>query len=188
MIPTGPFWMICYHGHQICRTGFKKTDYQGCREAALNFSRYLLLSVYAYSGSLFFIPQNTLNNFWLSTWQILAGLAVQLYTSSLPRRVRDLHPLERAHGAQTQKNSEMDHHLRAQALHSSIKITVPSSSFIQTILSAPESHRIMPLGPRALPPVGNHTLPWRFRFFYHNTLYIICKAKDINAFQSEIKK
>ena len=28
-------------------------------------------------------------------------LAVQLYTSLLPRRVRDLHPLERAHGAQT---------------------------------------------------------------------------------------
>ena len=82
----------------------------------------------------------------------------------------------------------MDHHLRAQTLHSSFKITVPSSSFIQTILSAPESHRIMPLGPRALPPVGNRTLPRRFRFFYHNTLYIICKAKDINAFQSEIKK
>ena len=31
-------------------------------------------------------------------------LAVQLYTSSLPRRVRDFHPLERAHGAQTKKN------------------------------------------------------------------------------------
>ena len=31
-------------------------------------------------------------------------LAVQLYTSSLPRRVRDFHPLERTHGAQT-KNS-----------------------------------------------------------------------------------
>ena len=28
-------------------------------------------------------------------------LAVLLYTSSLPRRVRDFHPLERAHGAQT---------------------------------------------------------------------------------------
>ncbi|WP_251208310.1 hypothetical protein, partial [Acetatifactor aquisgranensis] len=26
-----------------------------------------------------------------------------LYTSSLPRRVRDFHPLERAHGAQTKK-------------------------------------------------------------------------------------
>ena len=30
-------------------------------------------------------------------------LAVQLYTSSLPRRVRDFHPLERAHGAQAKK-------------------------------------------------------------------------------------
>lgn len=32
-------------------------------------------------------------------------LAVRLYTSSLPRRVRDLHPLERAHGAQTKKTA-----------------------------------------------------------------------------------
>ena len=30
-------------------------------------------------------------------------LAVQLYTSSLPRRVWDFHPLERAHGAQTKR-------------------------------------------------------------------------------------
>jgi len=29
------------------------------------------------------------------------------------------------------------------------------SSFIQTILSASESHRIMPFGPWAVPPVGN---------------------------------
>ena len=31
-------------------------------------------------------------------------LAVQLYTSLLPRRIRDFHPLERAHGAQTKKS------------------------------------------------------------------------------------
>ena len=31
-------------------------------------------------------------------------LAVQLYTSLSPRRVRDFHPLERAHGAQTKKS------------------------------------------------------------------------------------
>ena len=61
------------------------------------------------------------------------------------------------------KSSEMDHHLRALILHSFIqKSTVLSSSSIQTVLSAPESHRIMPFGSRALPPVGNHTLPWRF--------------------------
>jgi len=29
-----------------------------------------------------------------------------------------------------------------------------SSSSIQTLLSAPESHRIMPFGSRAVPPVG----------------------------------
>ena len=34
-----------------------------------------------------------------------------------------------------------------------------TSSPIQTILSAPESHRIMPVGSRAVPPVGNHTPP-----------------------------
>ena len=32
-------------------------------------------------------------------------LAVRLYTSSLPRRVRDFHPLERAHGAQTKNGT-----------------------------------------------------------------------------------
>ena len=34
-----------------------------------------------------------------------------------------------------------------------------ASSSIQTVLSAPESHRIMPFGSRALPPVGTCTLP-----------------------------
>ena len=42
-------------------------------------------------------------------------LAVQLYTSLSPRRVRDFHPLERAHGAQT-KNSP--HQILVQALFS----------------------------------------------------------------------
>ena len=76
------------------------------------------------------------------------------------------------------KSSEMDHHLRALILHSFIqKSTVLSSSSIQTVLSAPESHRIMPLGSRALPPVGNLTLPWRYLFVHFNTLSIICKAE-----------
>ena len=38
-------------------------------------------------------------------------LAVQLYTSSLPRRVWDFHPLERAHGAQTKKRECLLHSL-----------------------------------------------------------------------------
>ena len=53
MIPTGPFWMICYRGHQIYRTGFERTDNQGCRKAAFNFSRYSLLSVYVLMYKLF---------------------------------------------------------------------------------------------------------------------------------------
>ena len=36
-----------------------------------------------------------------------------------------------------------------------------NSSFIQTILSALESHPIMHHCARAIPPVGNHTLPRR---------------------------
>ena len=45
--------MICYRGHQIYRTGFEKTDNQGCREAALNFGRYSLLSVYIHTTNSF---------------------------------------------------------------------------------------------------------------------------------------
>ena len=41
-------------------------------------------------------------------------------------------------------------------IHSSLRV---QSSFIQTILSASESHRIMPCGSWAIPPVGNRTLP-----------------------------
>ena len=32
-------------------------------------------------------------------------------------------------------------------------------SHIQTLLSVPELHRVMPFGLRTLPPVGNFTLP-----------------------------
>ena len=39
------------------------------------------------------------------------------------------------------------------------------SSFIQTLLSASEFHRIMPCGSWAVPPVGNCTLPWRCMFY-----------------------
>ena len=36
----------------------------------------------------------------------IGTLAVQLYTSLSPRRVRDFHPLERAHGAQTKNKAD----------------------------------------------------------------------------------
>jgi hypothetical protein len=45
-------------------------------------------------------------------------LAVQLYTSLSPRRVRDFHPLERAHGAQTKNNeSPVYTRLSSNVLH-----------------------------------------------------------------------
>ena len=59
-------------------------------------------------------------------------LAVLLYTSSLPRRVRDFHPLERAHGAQT-KNTQ------------SITILWVKESLVQTnsaVLQILQNHHI----------------------------------------------
>ena len=47
-------------------------------------------------------------------------------------------------------------HPTRKRIHSSLRV---QSSFIQTILSASESHRIMPCGSWAIPPVGNRTLP-----------------------------
>ena len=56
-----------------------------------------------------------------------------------------------------QKNSE---HKEVQSIQSiKDKRSYVYSSFIQTILSALEFHQIMPFGSRAVPPVGNHTLP-----------------------------
>ena len=40
-----------------------------------------------------------------------------------------------------------------------IQFRIFQSSFIQTLLSASEFHRIMPCGSWAVPPVGNYTLP-----------------------------
>jgi hypothetical protein len=45
-----------------------------------------------------------------------------------------------------------------QKAHKRVHVIVPSS-FIQTVLSASEFHRIMPYGSWAVPPVGNRTLP-----------------------------
>jgi len=45
-----------------------------------------------------------------------------------------------------------------QKAHKRVHVIVPSS-FIQTVLSASEFHRIMPCGSWAVPPVGNCTLP-----------------------------
>ena len=68
-------------------------------------------------------------------------LAVQLYTSLSPRRVRDFHPLERAHGAQT-KNSRswfLRIHERLVVAYASYRLTlfafrVKHISLLRTLL------------------------------------------------------
>ena len=62
------------------------------------------MQTYPYFRSLYVISVRRTKNLPTASFRFhltMDTLAVQLYTSSLPRRVRDLHPLERAHGAQT---------------------------------------------------------------------------------------
>ena len=67
---------------------------------------YLLLQTYPYFRALYVIPVRRTKGLPTASFRFhltMDTLAVQLYTSSLPRRVRDFHPLERAHGAQTKR-------------------------------------------------------------------------------------
>ena len=70
------------------------------------FGLHLILQTYPYFRALYVIPIRRTKSLLTASFRFhlaMDTLAVRLYTSSLPRRVRDLHPLERAHGAQTQK-------------------------------------------------------------------------------------
>ena len=69
---------------------------------------HLHLQTYPYFRALYVISVRRTKSLLTASFRFhltMDTLAVQLYTSSLPRRVRDFHPLERAHGAQT--NGEM---------------------------------------------------------------------------------
>ena len=79
------------------------------------FGLYLLLQTYPYFRALYVIPVRRTKGLPTASFRFhltMDTLAVQLYTSSLPRRVRDFHPLERAHGAQT-KRAGSPHRLSA---------------------------------------------------------------------------
>ena len=68
------------------------------------FGLHLLLQTYPYFRALYVISVRRTKSLLTASFRFhltMDTLAVQLYTSSLPRRVRDFHPLERAHGAQT---------------------------------------------------------------------------------------
>ena len=65
---------------------------------------HLHLQTYPYFRALYVISVRRTKSLLTASFRFrltMDPLAVQLYTSSLPRRVRDFHPLERAHGAQT---------------------------------------------------------------------------------------
>ena len=70
------------------------------------FGLHLLLQTYPHFRALYVISVRRTKSLLTASFRFyltIDTLAVQLYTSSLPRRVRDFHPLERAHGAQTER-------------------------------------------------------------------------------------
>ena len=67
-------------------------------------------------------------------------LAVLLYTSSLPRRVRDFHPLERAHGAQTKKRTGIHHLFFYRRYHHSHTLCNLSTFCKNYFLQSPRWH------------------------------------------------
>ena len=75
------------------------------------FGLHLLLQTYPYFRALYVISVRRTKSLLTASFRFhltMDTLAVQLYTSSLPRRVRDFHPLERAHGAQTKCRCNTD--------------------------------------------------------------------------------
>ena len=72
------------------------------------FGLHLHLQTYPYFRALYVISVRRTKSLPTASFRFhlaMDTLAVQLYTSSLPRRVRDFHPLERAHGAQTNEGA-----------------------------------------------------------------------------------
>ena len=93
------------------------------------FGLHLLLQTYPYFRALYVISVRRTKSLLTASFRFhlsMDTLAVRLYTSSLPRRVRDFHPLERAHGAQTKRAASveaargMESYLIASALLSSM--------------------------------------------------------------------
>ena len=70
------------------------------------FGLHLFWQTYPYFRALYVISVRRTKSLPTASFRFhltVDTFAVRLYTSSLPRRVRDFHPLERAHGAQTKK-------------------------------------------------------------------------------------
>ena len=70
------------------------------------FGLHLFWQTYPYFPALYVVPVRQAKGLPTASFRFhlaMDTLAVQLCTSSLPTCTRDLHPLERAHGAQTKK-------------------------------------------------------------------------------------
>ena len=68
------------------------------------FGLHLLLQTYPYFRALYVISFRRTKSLLTASFRFrltMDTLAVQQYTSSLPRHIRDFHPLERVHSAQT---------------------------------------------------------------------------------------
>ena len=69
------------------------------------FGLHRFVPTYPYFPALYVVPVRQAKGLPTASFRFhlaMDTLAVQLCTSSLPTRTRDFHPLERAHGAQTQ--------------------------------------------------------------------------------------
>jgi len=76
------------------------------------FGLHRLLPTYPYFPALYVVPVRQAKGLPTASFRFhlaMDTLAVQLCTSSLPTRTRDFHPLERAHGAQTEKTDTFRH-------------------------------------------------------------------------------
>ena len=98
------------------------------------FGLHLLLQTYPYFRALYVISVRRTKSLLTASFRFhltMNTLAVRLYTFSLPRRVRDFHPLERAHGAQTKGSTTCKQ--RAEPMKSINTQTVFNYSMIVAI-------------------------------------------------------
>ena len=76
------------------------------------FGLYLRLQTYPYFRALYVISVRRTKSLPMTSFRFhltMDTLVNRLYTSSLPRRIWDFHPLERAHGAQTNRDGLIYH-------------------------------------------------------------------------------
>ena len=96
-------------------------------------------------------------------------LAVQLYTSLSPRRVRDFHPLERAHGAQTKIRQP---HIAESALLSLFNVDA-TGILLQKLFFSAWSSKII-----SLQIINLHFFHFQKPFFF---LDAFCAYPDVNT-------